>query len=58
MRDRLSQVVRVRVVAATGEVAYFGHSIQSLLFASWISAQLGHQVDGAGKVEGGAGSIE
>ena len=58
MRARLSAVTRVRVVAASGDKDFFGHSIQSLLFASWVSAQLQHRVDGEGKVEGGSGSIE
>jgi glucose-6-phosphate dehydrogenase assembly protein OpcA len=58
MRARLSAITGVRVVAATDDVEYFGHSVQSLLFASWISAQLGHQVDREGKVEGPSGSID
>lgn len=58
MRERLSSIARVRVVAATGESEYFGHSVQALLFASWISAQLGHNVDGNGKVEGIHGPID
>jgi glucose-6-phosphate dehydrogenase assembly protein OpcA len=58
MRSRLTTVARVRVVAATGDAEYFGHTVQSLLYASWISAQLGHKVDREGKVEGGAGSID
>lgn len=58
MRSRLAAVARVRVVAASGEDDYFGHSIESLLYASWLSAQLGHHVDREGGVEGAAGSIE
>jgi glucose-6-phosphate dehydrogenase assembly protein OpcA len=58
MRARLQTVGRVRVVAATGETEFFGHSIESLLFASWISSQLGHRVDREGKVEGPSGTID
>src|SRR5258706_44811 len=58
MRSRLTTVGRVRVVAATGESDFFGHSVESLLFSSWISAQLGHQVDREGKVEGPSGAID
>ena len=58
MRERLSTVARLRVVAATGEEEFFGHSVQSLLFASWISGQLEHHVDREGKVEGRRGAIE
>lgn len=58
MRSRLGAVNRVRVVAATSEEDYFGHSVESLLYASWLSSQLGHQVDREGKVEAAAGSID
>src|SRR5436305_464183 len=58
MRSRLGAVARVRVVASTTDEEYFGHSIESLLYAAWLSAQLGHQVDREGKVEGAPGSID
>lgn len=58
MRGRLQTVARVRVVAATGESDFFGHSVESLLYASWISAQLEHHVDREGKVEGSSGAID
>ena len=58
MRGRLQAVGRVRVVAATGETEFFGHSIESLLYASWIAAQLGHRVDREGRVEGPSGVID
>jgi glucose-6-phosphate dehydrogenase assembly protein OpcA len=58
MRRRLATVGRVRVVAATGESDFFGQSVESLLFSSWISAQLGHQVDREGKAEGPSGAID
>jgi glucose-6-phosphate dehydrogenase assembly protein OpcA len=57
MRSRLSAVNRVRVVSATGDEDYFGHSVESLLFSSWLSSQLGHHVDREGNVEGPAGTI-
>lgn len=58
MRGRLQTVARVRVVAATGESDFFGHSVESLLYASWISAQLEHHVDREGRVEGFSGGID
>ena len=58
IRQRLHAIRRVRVVSASSETNYFGESIESLLFASWISAQVDHHVDEAGKVEGASGSIE
>src|SRR5258706_792032 len=58
MRSRLSTVARVRVIAATGETDFFGHSVEALLYASWFSAQLDHHVDREGKVEGASGAID
>ncbi len=58
MRARLDTIRRVRVVAATSDQDYFGEVVEALLYASWISAQVGHHVDGEGKVEGSLGSIE
>ena len=58
MRSRLATVARVRVIAATGESDFFGHSIESLLYASWLSAQLEHHVDREGRVEGASGAID
>ncbi len=58
MRSRLAAIARVRVVAATGEDDFFGHSVESLLFSGWLSAQLGHHVDREGKVEGSSGAID
>jgi glucose-6-phosphate dehydrogenase assembly protein OpcA len=40
MRERLRSIRRVRVAAAV-EGTFFGHSIESLLLASWLTAQAG-----------------
>lgn len=58
MRSRLQSVRRVRVVAGVSDTPFFGESIESLLFASWLSVQTGHHVSGEGKVEGSAGAID
>lgn len=58
MRARLQTIRRVRVVSGASEENFFGESIESLLFASWISAQVDHHVDAAGKVEGSSGSVD
>ncbi len=58
MRSRLESIRRVRVVAATSDRDYFGESVEALLYASWLSAQVGHHVDAQGKVEGSLGSID
>ena len=58
MRNRLETIRRVRVVSGASDSDLFGESIESLLFASWISSQVGHHVDAAGKIEGAAGTID
>ena len=58
MRGRLEMIRRVRVIAGTSGNDYFGEIVESLLYAGWISAQVGHRVDAAGKVEGPLGAIE
>lgn len=58
MRSRLQTIRRLRVVSAASDQDFFGENIESLLFASWISVQVGHGVDAAGKVEAASGSIE
>jgi len=58
MRGRLEMIRRVRVIAGTSGADFFGEIVESLLYAGWISAQVGHRVDAAGKVEGPLGSIE
>lgn len=61
MRGRLQTIRRVRVIAgtaSTSERPFFGESIESLFFASWLSAQAGHHVDREGGVEGSAGRID
>jgi glucose-6-phosphate dehydrogenase assembly protein OpcA len=58
MRPRLLNIRRVRVVAATSEQNLFGEVVESLLYTAWLSAQLGHQVDASGRVEGPLGAID
>lgn len=58
MRARLGGIRRLRAVAATSDSRLFGEAVEALLYAAWISAQLGHDVDAYGKVEGTAGSID
>jgi len=58
MRGRLRTIRRLRAVAATSDSGIFGEAVEALLFAAWLSAQLGHDVDAAGKVAGAAGSID
>jgi glucose-6-phosphate dehydrogenase assembly protein OpcA len=58
MRSRLPTIRRLRVVAGTSEREYFGEIIESLLYAAWISAQVEHQVDARGKVEGAVGTVD
>ena len=58
MRGRLEMIHRVRVIAGTSGSDYFGETVESLLYASWIIAQLGHHCDAQGKVEGPRGTVE
>jgi len=58
MRSRLATIRRVRVIAGSSNHEFFGESIESLLYASWLSAQVGHNVDSSGSVEGSAGAID
>lgn len=58
MRPRLLNIRRVRVTAATSEQDLFGEVAEALLYTAWLSAQLGHQVDGLGRVEGPLGAID
>ena len=58
MRSRLSAIRRVRVISATATDSFFGEMIEALLYASWISAQVGHQVDAGGNARGPAGTID
>jgi len=48
----------VRVVAATSGSDFFGESVEALLYAGWLSAQLGHHVDAQAKVKGPLGAID
>jgi glucose-6-phosphate dehydrogenase assembly protein OpcA len=58
LRERLDSLRSVRVVAAAGEGAFFGHSVQSLFYTSWLATQLGHDVAEDGAVQGGGGAID
>jgi glucose-6-phosphate dehydrogenase assembly protein OpcA len=58
MRGRLEMIRRIRVVAGTSGTDYFGEMVESLLYAGWIAAQVGHHVDALGKVEGPLGAID
>ncbi|HVR40075.1 MAG TPA: glucose-6-phosphate dehydrogenase assembly protein OpcA [Thermoanaerobaculia bacterium] len=57
MRARLRTIRKVRVVSG-GELRAFGDSVEALLFAAWLSAQLEHRVDDSGKVESSTGTID
>lgn len=41
MRGRLTAIRRVRVVAGAMEERFFGDAIESLLYAGWLTAQIG-----------------
>jgi hypothetical protein len=67
MRERLHAIRRVRVVAAA-QSAFFGQSVESLLFAAWLTVQAG-RVGSEGSVDyrferqeggeaGGVGAVE
>ena len=43
MRGRLRTMRRVRVVAGAKEENFFGDAIESLLFAAWLTAQVGEE---------------
>lgn len=58
VRNRLASIRRVRIVAGSSDTDFFGESIESLFFASWLSAQLGHHVDREGRVEGALGTVD
>lgn len=58
MRSRLSRIRQVRIGTGVAGTPFFGHGVEALLYAAWLSAQLGHAVDDNGKVEGAAGAID
>jgi hypothetical protein len=58
MRERLSMIRAVRMVASVDDPAYFGQLVESLFYSSWLTTQAGQVVDENGKVEGKTGSIE
>jgi glucose-6-phosphate dehydrogenase assembly protein OpcA len=43
MRGRLTMMRRVRVVAGARQENFFGESIESLLYAAWLSSQIGEE---------------
>jgi glucose-6-phosphate dehydrogenase assembly protein OpcA len=43
MRARLPLMHRVRIVAGSRQENFFGESIESLLYASWLTAQVGEE---------------
>jgi glucose-6-phosphate dehydrogenase assembly protein OpcA len=45
MRAKLRDVRRIRIVADVMQSNYFGEKIESLLFASWVLAQAGCEID-------------
>jgi len=57
MRRRLAAIRRVRVISG-GALSSFGDFAEGLLFAAWLSVQLGHSVDESGKVESSTGTID
>jgi glucose-6-phosphate dehydrogenase assembly protein OpcA len=57
VRARLARIRKVRIVTG-GDGTLFGDSIASLLYASWLSAQAGHEVRDDGTVVNAAGAIE
>lgn len=58
MRGRLEAIRRVRVVAGTSGSDFFGESVESLLYAAWLCAQTGHEVDAQGNVQGSLGAVD
>lgn len=56
MRERLARIASVEI--SYGGATNFGSSSEPLLFAGWLSAQLGHQVSDDGKVEAAHGTVD
>ncbi len=52
MRGRLRSLRQIRIVAGVKDAAYFGESIQPLLFAGWLLAQAGIGVEDSGATGG------
>ena len=45
MRNRLGAIRRVRVISGASGESYFGQSVEALLYAAWIAAQVKHSED-------------
>jgi len=58
MRQRLTTIRSVNVMASVDDPKYFGQLLETLFFASWLTTQAGQNVDDSGKVEGASGTIE
>ena len=58
MRPRLRSIRSVRIVAAGSGTGYFGERIEPLLYAAWLSRQLGHSVKPDAVVSPGEGHVE
>lgn len=58
MRGRLKTLRQIRVISGVSDASYFGESVQALLFASWVIAQAGLDVDRAGGISGVEVSFE
>jgi glucose-6-phosphate dehydrogenase assembly protein OpcA len=58
MRERLRGIRRVKVTATTGDSALFGHRIEALFYAAWLSAQAQHEVASSGTVRAGGREVE
>ncbi|MEO8218033.1 MAG: glucose-6-phosphate dehydrogenase assembly protein OpcA [Acidobacteriota bacterium] len=57
MRAQLRAIRSVRIVAAGSGTGYFGERIEPLLYAAWLSRQLGHAVQPDQIVNPGAGQV-
>lgn len=58
MRQRLTTIRAVRVMASVDDPKFFGQLVESIFYSSWLTTQAGQVVDESGKVEGAGGSIE
>ena len=58
MRDRLRSIRAVRVMTSVDNPNFFGQTIESLFYASWLTSQAGHDVDESGEVSCPHGAVE